>query len=359
MPLRRCPVGQTKRQHTVPRFYLERFVNPSTGKVSVFDKFTKRTFETSVWNIAQERYFYDLQSESIKAEYRNTGIDLQGVEKALAVIEGYFANALDALLDGVEHRGIPPGLRWMLAVQLAIQWTRTRRYRECMVELAEKSAQAFVDDLVRRNFPDLAKNHYPKSSLTEDSIPALHNKFFFNDEHWEKLAHVFIRHIRLVGVNRSPNPLYASDHPVVRRANLPDQRCGGIGIDSPGVEFLLPVSPACGLILLERSFFRDWEPFDGGVVRIRPEAAEGYNCLHVRQSYRHVFGTRGDFSMAKLVCDVDPSVCDPNRKWAEVNVTQIGSLRASNFTSKSPGKQAVAQVKLEALRTRFEARVFE
>lgn len=329
-------MGQTKRQHYVPRSYVERFANPVTGNVSVFDKFTKRTFETSVWNIAQERYFYDLQPESIKEEHRNTGIDLQAVEKAAAVIEGYFATALDALLDGVERKGVPPHLRWMLAVQIAIQWTRTKLYREAIVEVSEKSMQALADELTRLNFPDLPKDQYPKVSLKEHNIPALHNQFFFNDEHWEKLANVFVCHIWLVGVNKSPSPFYTSDHPVVRRANLPDQTSGGIGIDSPGVEFFTPVSPAYALILLERNLFRDWEEIDGGVVGIRPEAVEGYNRLQVTRSYRHVFSSSGDFETAKSVCEEDPSVCDPNRKRVEVTVTQIGPLRS-----------------------RFEARVFE
>src|SRR5260370_385312 len=112
---------KTKRQHTVPRCYLERFVDPTTGNLSTFDKLTKKTYNTSVWNVAQERYFYDIHPEAIKPEHRNTGIDLQAVEMALSVIEGYFASTLDALLDGGEPRGIHPDLRRMLAVQIAIQ----------------------------------------------------------------------------------------------------------------------------------------------------------------------------------------------------------------------------------------------
>src|SRR3954454_16529646 len=38
---RRCRMQKTKRQHTVPRCYLERFANPTTGNISTFDKLTK------------------------------------------------------------------------------------------------------------------------------------------------------------------------------------------------------------------------------------------------------------------------------------------------------------------------------
>src|SRR5207253_1694116 len=82
---------KTIRQHYVPRFYLSRFADPASGNLWVFDKSTNRRFETSAWNVAQERCFYDLHPDSIKKEYREAGIDPQAIEKALAVVEGYFA----------------------------------------------------------------------------------------------------------------------------------------------------------------------------------------------------------------------------------------------------------------------------
>jgi uncharacterized protein DUF4238 len=97
---------RTRKQHYVPRCYLERFVNPTTGNLSTFDKLTKKTYDTSVWNVAQESFFYDLHPKAIKPEHRNAGIDLQAVEKALSVIEGYFARTLDVLLGGAEPTGI-------------------------------------------------------------------------------------------------------------------------------------------------------------------------------------------------------------------------------------------------------------
>jgi hypothetical protein len=130
---------KTKRQHTVPRCYLERWVNRDTENISTFDKITKKKYDTSVWNVAQERFFYDLHPEAIEPEQRKTGIDLQAVEKGLGAIECYFARALDALLDVGDPRGVPPGQRWMLAIQVAIQWMRTRRYRDVMIQSVKET----------------------------------------------------------------------------------------------------------------------------------------------------------------------------------------------------------------------------
>jgi hypothetical protein len=166
---------KTKRQHTVPRCYLERFVKPETGNIPTFDKIAKRAYETSVWNVAQERFFYDIHPESVAPEHR-AGFDPQVFEKGLAAIEGYFARALDDLLAG-SPKGVHPDLRWMLAVQAAIQWMRTRRYRDTMVELSEKFMQAQADELVRRNFPDLPRDEYPRVTLEEHGHSVLHTHF--------------------------------------------------------------------------------------------------------------------------------------------------------------------------------------
>lgn len=318
---------KTKRQHTVPRCYLERWVNSDTDTISTFDKITRRTYDASVWNVAQERFFYDLHPEAIEPEHRNTGIDLQAVEKGLAAIEGYFARALDSLLDVGEPKGVPPDQRWMLAVQVAIQWMRTRRYRDVMVELSEKTMQAHADELVRRSFPDLPREHYPTVILKEHSVSALHTQFFFDQERWEKLAGSLVNHIWLLAVNDTPVFFYTSDHPVVRRANLPDDRTGGIGIDSPGVEFFMPVSPKYGLLMLERTFFHEYEEYDSGLVGVSAQAVEDYNRLQVEQSHRHVFTSGGEFTTAQLVCEENPLVCDPERQAVEITVTQVGPMR--------------------------------
>jgi hypothetical protein len=310
----------------VPRFYLERFVKPETGNIPTFDKITKRAYETSIWNVAQERFFYDFHPDAIEPEFRNTGIDPQGCEKALAVIEGYFARTLDVLLGTGEPHGIHPDLRKMLAVQVAIQWMRTRRNRDTMVELAEKTAQAYADELVRRNWPDLPRESYPTLKLKEYSKGAVHSLSIFDQDRWEQLSEEFLRHIWLLAINDTPVPFYTSDHPVVRRANRPDDRTGGIGINSPGVEFFVPLSPKFGLLMLERTFFRQHEKYHGGLVGFAPEHVEVFNRLQVEQCHRHVFCSSEDFAAAERVCAENPEVCDPGRQTVEITVTQTGPM---------------------------------
>lgn len=316
---------KTKRQHVVPRFYLERFVNPRTSNIPTFDKITQKSYETSVWNVAQERFFYDLHLAAIKPEHRE-GLDIQACEKGLAAIEGYFAQVLDGLIGLKPQRGIHPELRQMLAIQVAIQWMRTRRCRDTMIELTNKTAQAYANELVRRNYPDCPKENYPTVTLEEHSESTLHSLSLFDQQRWEQLAGEFQRHIWLLAVNETAVPLYTSDHPVVRRANLPDDQTGGIGISSPGVEFFLPVSPKYGLLILERTYFQQHEKYDNGLVVFAVENVEVFNRLQVEQCHRHIFCSSGDFTTAERVCRENPAVCDPERATVEITVTQTGPM---------------------------------
>lgn len=135
-------------------------------------------------------------------------------------------------------------------------------------------------------------------------------------------------HVWMLVVNETSVPFYTSDHPVVHRASLPGQSTGGIGIDSPGVEFFMPVSPRYGLVLLERTFFRHLEEYDGGLGKIGPEKVEQLNRLQVEQSHRHLFSSTGDFRMARQVCEENPAICDPTCSNVEITVTQSGPMSA-------------------------------
>ncbi len=318
---------KTKRQHTVPRCYLKRFIDPAKGTVWTFDKHTKRVYDASEWNVAQERYFYDFHPEAIKPEHRASENDLQAVEKGLAAIEGYLASTLEALLDRRPPMGIPPGFRKMLAVQVAIQWMRTKRYRDSMMELSRKYFQAQVDDLMRHRFPDVPQRLYPIAEVKETSVSAMHGQFFFNQERWEQVAAGLINKIWMLAVNDTGKPFYTSDHPVVRRANLPDDKTGGIGLNSPGVEFFMPLSPKYGLLMLERNFFRSYWPCDRGRALFTQEQAEVFNRLQVEQSHRHVFSSTDDFTTAEKVCVECPAACAPNRETAEVIVSEVDPTR--------------------------------
>jgi len=316
---------KTKRQHTVPRFYLARWIPPGAKNIWTFDKLQQKTFSTSLRNVAQAGHFYDLPTHAIKSENQARVIDPQAVEKALASMEGEFARTLDALLGFGKPNGIPSNLKEVLAFQVVIQWMRTTRYRHVLVEVNTKVVQALVDDLIRRNYPEGHVGGFTVT-LEDQSIPILHNQFFFDPSNWRELAWVLFNHIWLLAVNDTSIPFYVSDSPVIRRANLPDDGTGVIGIDSPGVEFFMPVSPEFGILICERTYFNNLERSDGESVWIDSEQVKALNRIQVEQSHRQIFSLTDDFTTARQVCEENPLVCDPTRQSVEVRTTETSVM---------------------------------
>jgi hypothetical protein len=83
-------MSQVKRQHYVPRFYLERFSR--SGRLFAYDRTEGRKFQCSVGKVASIRYFYDIPSSVLDACE-----DTQRFEKQLSSIEGECAGILGAM----------------------------------------------------------------------------------------------------------------------------------------------------------------------------------------------------------------------------------------------------------------------
>ena len=84
---------RTKKQHTVPQFYLKGFATPA-GKLFAYDKKNDRAYPTNVGDAAQEAYFYDLPPKA----FPGREIDVQAIEKALSVFESGYSPLLTQLI---------------------------------------------------------------------------------------------------------------------------------------------------------------------------------------------------------------------------------------------------------------------
>lgn len=58
---------KTKKEHYVPRCYLENWKN-NKGQVWVYDRQLKKTRINSVYDIACERYFYDIDYKKLSVQ---------------------------------------------------------------------------------------------------------------------------------------------------------------------------------------------------------------------------------------------------------------------------------------------------
>ena len=200
-----------------------------------------------------------------------------------------------------------------------VKWQRTRRYRDTMRDVAQKSMQSLSDDLVAVNFPDAKK-----PTVVVGEMTAIHCQKIFDWDEIKRMAADMERHYWVVGINNTGHLFYTSVHPVVRRGNQRDANGRFmVGILDLGVEFAFPLDSRHILLIMERTHFADWRKHDNQGIVLSADQVQDYNGLQVMRSHQRVFCTNDDFDLACDVCAAHPEVRDPNRPRVVVETTPI------------------------------------
>jgi hypothetical protein len=309
---------KTMRQHYVPQCYLRRFCKEGQ-RFFAFDKITRKSFSTSVADIALQRNFYDLPEEPLKQAYPGEDIDVQLVEKAFSHMEGWSKGLFDELLAEIDRRGvIPRPLRLQLAPYVIIQLFRTRLFRDRLLETTLKTKELLAKQLVEQKIPGATKHVEIKVEFDPSLIPVLHAQRFFDEDLVVELAAIINQHIWFVGVNPTIQPYYTSDHPVVKKANREQPGRSFTGLRSPGIEISFPLSSRHILVMLERSHFQHIAKFDGRAQVMDPIGVEHFNALQVMRCQRQVYCETNQFEQAESVCRRFPEVCVLDRSWVQI-----------------------------------------
>jgi hypothetical protein len=307
----------TKHEHTVAQSYLRRFSEDGT-RVFAFDKPTGRVFRSNVRNVAQEAYFYELPAEIMDNIAQVVGVKDQYLEKLLGVADSYAKTQIDEILGEIEHRPITRAHRIALANVIALQFSRTTLNRQLLRECYEKLTQTLTEEMIQLNFPDVAGLCDVRTEFNEDTWVVQQARQMLDENHMAKLAATLNNHIWVFGVNKTIQPFYTSDHPVVKTAHCSS---GGIpltGLRAPGVEIAYPLSSKWLLYMLERSRFRDMEIMDGRAMCLDPHDVEHFNILQVRKSFRQVYCEKDEFDQARGACKRYPECCDPKRSRVQI-----------------------------------------
>jgi hypothetical protein len=133
----------------------------------------------------------------------------------------------------------------------------------------------------------------------------------------DQAASILLAHIWIAFVNDNPQPLWTSDHPVVRRSYVSHPVLGTLGLGSPGIEISFPLSHRLMLVMYDRGVFGELSVADGRVMRQMPENVIYHNALEVEQSYRQVYSPTADFSLAEEVRREHPEVFQADRTRIE------------------------------------------
>lgn len=142
-------MSKVKKQHFVPRFYLEYFTN-SNGKISAFDILEQDSFTTTVENVAHKRFFYDYEPLDNLAGQ-------QLIEKTFAQFECYSANLFRDMVGQLEKGNLSshtPEQRAELAEYIIIQQTRTVENRIINEQMATELERQLLSKGATQEFID-------------------------------------------------------------------------------------------------------------------------------------------------------------------------------------------------------------
>lgn len=311
-------MSKVKKQHYVPQFYLKRFTH-NGELLFVYDKFAKTARQSNVRDVAEERYFYDSQL----------------TEKGLGVIERDFSIAISRTLKNTEPqsalhkilnilslkrgRVISRRQKRFLSFFITIQMFRTREYRNTLVETLEKGGQAIINMLAKMKFPEVPPNLYPQVKYDKKKASLLHTQTLFDPKFLTLITQILNHHIWMVGINETAQPLFTSDHPVVKRAHIKHPFLSFNGVGSEGIEIAFPLSSKHILLMFERTYFKEHERMDCKQISLTDDNMTYYNSLQVFQSYRQIYCPTDSFALVEQICREQPDVCSPDRDRVQVS----------------------------------------
>ena len=284
-----------KRQHAVPKFYLDRFSDGS-GYVSAYDKIIGRHHERiSTKNVAVESDFYTL--ESVAPE------DIYALEEALAVLE---AEGSAAMRDVVAHRTVEFGdqptrqrTKTILSLYIRAQILRSHKFRDHVVETGnEYYRSAGVENLFEDGPPPWFRDEV---RYYEMLLPYLGGLIKFDDNRDQVLGVLFgtaeeltarlVTDFRWIVVNNPNHSNITSDMPVgCLSIDDVDGDLWSLGLDNIA-NIWLPIDPEFALLLTKAR--KD----QSGYLVGRPEPLERWNQILRQRAYRWVIwrgGTAAD-----------------------------------------------------------------
>ena len=296
-----------KNQHYVPRLYLKNFLN-SERKFWAFQKDSKKIFQTTPDNVANENFFYDLP-------YMDDALgEDQAIEKYLSAFETIHAPLLAGFLkkvDAGEIDRLDEDLRSLLCDFLVLQIIRTKEHREGTIQLNA----LLKSNLIESGWlSEIQMNEINSSNVDENAKRTQLENIVSNDGIKGELSIILNGHIWMLFKNLTKTSYYTSDHPVIKIPHVDRSPRSNSGYNSKGIEVAIPFSSSHLLVLLERTHFKDFERYENKVlVHDDEQNVIYYNSLQVSQSYRTLICQDNDFELAIEMVTTDPQLRDLNR----------------------------------------------
>ena len=278
-------MSNPKLHHYVPIFYLNRFVNDTTC-FWVFDKKTKRTFQTNPYSVAAETHFYRVP------EFIGTEQDPLFLEKQLSCLEAIIAQITEQwfvalqTMKPLDKLYIAPQTRRDISFYIALQFLRTAEYRDILSLFAEEHGGY-------------------KAGVSPEEKINLHARLLCEEGLLDEIATRVFYSIWIFARNSTTTPFFTSDNPVCFKTSDNKMWLKGPDALSIGTYVVFPLSPSMVLYCYEKSYWKKIEKFDCTLspVKFSAEMVEHENSGQIFMASRFVISPTNNFEFARDFLD--------------------------------------------------------
>lgn len=308
---------KTKKQHYVPRCYLNRWANEK-HQISVFDKLNISEWTTNVYDVASENWFYDINQAELREDVLNL-LHQNGVvpEEDEQFIEHFFSEEVEneyaELLRQIVDKEITPWYeqncffisqenKFLMSICMVYQYIRTKSSRQSIIN-SSKCIEHFLRDI--NCDEEVIKRH----TIQRQEEKIIQGNMFFDIDHVTELAEAFCSLTWILGINKTITPLFTSDHPIGTYPHIKESIVSMSGIGSRGVEAYFPLSPNHILIMFDADYHIGIKGHDRKYVLLTDkEDVERYNRLCAYNSGQYVFSNEPGFSLVKIMIKDNPNI---------------------------------------------------
>jgi hypothetical protein len=320
------------KEHYVPQRYLKHF--SSGNKFFVYDKERKQQRPGNIRDYACERYFYDVDFDTLKEEVLEEhpefvfesemeevirNIDKQHIEHWFGQnVETWLFNPIDRIITSymmcnpqkIDSVSVLTDMEMnYLSLYMATQVVRSKEFRESMSEIHERRPLLLMKKRAKAQEEKNAIDSIELKIKSENHKKLLHAQFLMDPDLMADFAIPFREKIWMIGCNQTDISFFASDNPIVKFGHQGKQ-----GFNSKGIEIFFPLSTKIILILKDPETFWYENEFHNHFVKVTPDEVEFYNSLQVQQSYRYIFDKAGDFALVHNMMKRNPALSDIKHK---------------------------------------------
>ena len=299
-----------KKQHYVPRFYLEGWCIPGKEQIHLYDKVKKEIRCNNIKDVACEGHFYDINLKDYYSDDRikmmndsGTTIDgwLQTIEKMLSDwIEGPISCLFKEIINKArnstpwEIKGccfISDEQKLAISIYLAYQYIRTKKIRNDLIDTSER-----IKDKCRKM--GIPEERIKNLTLTKKQASEIHIRMLNDEENIQDIANCFCSLVWVMGLNKSKTKIFTSDNPIgIKGHDIKRPTFLGTGLTTPGVEVFFPLSPDLLLIMLDGDYHKRFMGLQGRYVEVDESNVKSYNSILYWQANRSIISCDGDFSV--------------------------------------------------------------